>query len=100
MIKRIVKMSFRTEELDNFKEIFNRSKDKIRAFKGNSKVELLQDVNNPEIMFTFSLWESEEALEAYRHSDLFKETWAATKVLFNAKPEAWSTRWQNEGQLE
>lgn len=92
-------MSFRPEEIETFVAIFNRSKNKIRSFEGNMKVELLQDVNKPEVFFTYSFWESDEALERYRHSDLFKETWAATKVLFNDKPEAWSTRLKDEGQL-
>ncbi len=44
------------------------------------------------VLFTYSHWESEAALETYRHSELFAEVWAATKVLFNAKPEAWSVQ--------
>lgn len=99
MITRIVKMSFREEEIENFKEIFRNSKDKIRAFPGNHHVEMLQDVNNPGICFTYSWWDSEESLNAYRHSELFEKTWAATKVLFNDKPQAWSTAKQGEGQL-
>ncbi|MBI1222022.1 MAG: antibiotic biosynthesis monooxygenase [Bacteroidetes bacterium] len=99
MITRIVKMSFREEEIDAFKEIFERSKDNIRAFPGNRHVEMLQDVHHPGICFTYSWWDSEESLNAYRNSELFETTWAATKVLFNAKPEAWSTLKQGEGQL-
>jgi heme-degrading monooxygenase HmoA len=41
-------------------------------------------------MFTVSIWESEDDLNAYRNSELFENTWAKTKVLFNDKPEAWS----------
>lgn len=98
MITRLVKMSFRPDGIDAFKEVFAESKDKIRAFPGNRHVELLQDTNNPGIFFTFSLWESAEALENYRHSELFERTWAQTKVLFNDKPEAWSTEKRGEGQ--
>lgn len=98
MITRLVKMSFRADGIEPFKDVFARSKDKIRAFPGNLHVELLQDRSNPEIFFTFSLWESPEALENYRHSELFEKTWAETKVLFNGKPEAWSTDKLGEGQ--
>jgi heme-degrading monooxygenase HmoA len=39
---------------------------------------------------TFSLWESEEALNNYRHSELFSVTWAKTKILFADRPVAFS----------
>lgn len=100
MITRIVKMSFREEEIDKFKAIFANSKDAIRSFPGNLHVEMLHDIHNPGICFTYSWWENEEALNAYRHSVLFEKTWAATKVLFNDKPQAWSTVKQGEGVLE
>ena len=38
-----------------------------------------------------SFLENEEALNAYRHSELFRSTWAKTKVLFAEKPIAFST---------
>ncbi|MHB1276949.1 MAG: putative quinol monooxygenase [Bacteroidia bacterium] len=98
MITRIVKMSFRPDGIEPFKDVFARSKDRIRAFPGNRHVELLQDRINPEIFFTYSMWESPEALENYRNSELFEKTWAETKALFNAKPEAWSTEKRGEGQ--
>ncbi len=47
-------------------------------------------------MFTYSYWESEAHLNTYRHSDLFRETWAKTKVLFADKPEAWSIEVSDE----
>ena len=90
MIKRIVKMSFKTENINAFKTIFETNWQKIKGFEGCSHVELLQDANNPEIFFTYSLWQSEAHLNNYRHSDLFNGVWASTKVLFNAKPEAWT----------
>jgi heme-degrading monooxygenase HmoA len=99
MITRIVKMGFRTEGITVFRQIFADSKNLIRSFPGNHHVALLQDEANPEIFFTYSQWESLEALENYRNSELFKSTWAKTKVLFNAKPEAWSLEFQDNGEL-
>jgi heme-degrading monooxygenase HmoA len=90
MIKRIVKLSFREDETENFIQIFQDSKDKIRARKGCLYLELLRGKRDSNIFFTYSFWESEDDLNAYRHSDLFKTTWAKTKALFSAKPEAWS----------
>ena len=90
MIKRIVKMSFRQEEVENFKLIFKNNWSFIKGFEGCSHVELLQDENDRSVFFTYSLWESESHLNNYRKSDLFAKVWGATKLLFNEKPQAWS----------
>lgn len=90
MFVRIVKLSFHPENIETFVTHFHTVKDQIRHFKGNTFLELYQDKNNPSIFFTYSIWEEESDLEEYRTSALFTEVWAHTKVLFNAKPEAWS----------
>lgn len=90
MIKRIVKMSFAPEKVEEFKTIFKTNWKYIKGFEGCDHVELLQDTQNSGIFFTFSLWESEAHLDAYRHSELFAKVWGATKLLFNDKPQAWS----------
>lgn len=90
MLIRIVKMSFDEEKIDAFLENFNENKAKIRNFEGCHLLELYRDKNNIETFFTYSYWESEQHLEAYRNSNLFKTVWAKTKIMFNAKPEAWS----------
>ena len=89
-IKRIVKMKFRLEEIENFKKIFSESQPFIRNFEECQHVELLVQTDNPQIMFTLSFWDSEQNLEKYRQSELFKTTWAKTKILFAEKPQAWS----------
>lgn len=88
---RIVKMTFQPEKVNEFLGNFNNNKALIRAFDGVELLELLRDRNNPNVFFTYSIWQSEEQLENYRNSDLFKDVWAKTKPLFSCKPEAWST---------
>ena len=90
MIKRIVKLTFQEDKTDDFIEIFETSKSKIRNFEGCHHVELLRAQSPANIFFTFSIWENEVALEKYRHSELFRSTWSKTKVLFSDKPAAWS----------
>jgi quinol monooxygenase YgiN len=91
MIKRIVKMTFREEEVKTFlDEVFEQSKNRIRAFPGCQHMELLQQIGQPSVLFTLSIWDDEAALEAYRQSELFQTTWAKTKILFAEKAEAWS----------
>jgi len=91
MIKRIVKMTFREDAVETFlNEVFEHSKDRIRAFPGCQHMELLRQTTQPNVLFTLSFWDNEAALEVYRQSDLFQTTWAKTKVLFAEKAEAWS----------
>lgn len=91
MITRIVKMTFMPERIDDFKKIFDENKNAIRNFKGCTHLDLLQDVNNPAIFFTYSYWNSENDLLTYRESELFNKVWAKTNILFAEKAEAWST---------
>lgn len=90
MIVRLVKLSFKPEEVPAFLTVFHESKALIRAFPGCLRLELLQQTNEPHVLSTYSWWENEEALEEYRKSALFITTWAKTKPLFNDKPQAWS----------
>ena len=90
MFVRIVKMGFKEDKIEEFLNNFEQVKSNIRNFEGCQFLELYRDKNNRNTFFTYSYWVDENALENYRHSDLFKKVWAETKVHFNAKPEAWS----------
>ncbi|NRD22595.1 antibiotic biosynthesis monooxygenase [Winogradskyella litoriviva] len=90
MLVRIVKLSFDPFKIDEFLANFEIVKDKIRTFEGCQFLELYRDKNNTNIFFTYSYWDSEDALNNYRNSNLFKAVWSKTKPLFNGKPEAWS----------
>ncbi|MCC7244586.1 MAG: antibiotic biosynthesis monooxygenase, partial [Saprospiraceae bacterium] len=75
-IKRIVKMTFQPEKVPTFiEEVFEQSKDKIRAFPGCQHMELLRSTEAANVLFTLSIWDSENALNTYRDSDLFAATW-------------------------
>ncbi|MGB5236360.1 MAG: antibiotic biosynthesis monooxygenase family protein [Flavobacteriaceae bacterium] len=90
MLIRIVKLTIREENISNFEQIFEKTKNTIRGFEGCGLLELYKDRDDPKVFFTYSRWNSEEDLEAYRQSDFFKNVWGKTKLLFEAKPEAWS----------
>ncbi len=87
---RIVKMEFQKDKIDSFLTNFEMVKDKIRNTKGCKRLELYRDKHNTNTFFTYSYWETENDLNAYRNSDLFKTVWTKTKPLFTAKPLAWS----------
>ncbi|MFM2249497.1 MAG: hypothetical protein RLZZ358_424 [Bacteroidota bacterium] len=89
---RVVRMTFRTEEVPAFLKNFEANKILIRNFPGCRHLELWQDENEKNIFVTYSHWESEAALNQYRDSQLFKSVWSFTKTLFSEKPQAWSTK--------
>ncbi len=92
MIKRIVRMHFRPYKVADFLEVFDANKKAIRQFEGCQHLELWRSTDEKEVLYTFSFWESEAALEQYRQSELFKSTWALTKPLFASKAIAWSVQ--------
>ncbi|MBS1647058.1 MAG: antibiotic biosynthesis monooxygenase [Bacteroidetes bacterium] len=91
-IIRIVKLSFYPEKVPHFIALFEQTKEKIRNTTGCTHLELWCDANTPHVYFTYSHWEDASFLEAYKNSDLFKTTWAKTKILFNDAPQAWSVQ--------
>ena len=90
MIIRIVRMTFMEEQVEAFQQLFQNTKHLIRQFDGCERLELLRDVKQPNVFFTYSWWKSEEQLNKYRYSELFKNVWSQTKVKFADKPQAWS----------
>jgi len=81
-------MTFKPEELADFFAMFEQKKQAIRNFSGCHYLEVFQDKTQPNIVFTYSFWTDEAALNNYRHSELFKATWAETKARFAEKPLA------------
>ncbi|MEQ8471191.1 MAG: putative quinol monooxygenase [Marinoscillum sp.] len=90
MITRIVRMTFDPDSTESFEKIFAESKEKIRTMEGCEYLSLHVDHHHPNIYYTVSKWQSQAALDTYRQSDFFKNTWARTKVLFSEKPSAYS----------
>lgn len=90
MIVRVVQMTFREDSVEEFLRLFEARKQRIRHFEGCHHLELWQDANKPQVLFTYSHWRSEAYLNHYRYSAFFKETWGLTKSLFAAPAQAWS----------
>lgn len=90
MLTRIVKMSFQSHKVDEFRAIFEKYGHRIRGAEGCKGVDLLQDIAQPHIFFTYSKWDEEKYLDQYRNSELFAEVWKQTKALFAERAEAWS----------
>lgn len=83
-------MTFKETACNDFLTLFESKKKAIRAFPGCEHLELWRTTDSGNIFMTYSHWRSAEDLDAYRHSELFINTWTQTKVLFADRPEAWS----------
>ena len=91
MIRRVVLMKLRPGTEALYLDIFELAKNEIRAQKGCMGIELLRSLNEGDtFVWTISSWQSNEDLEAYRASALFRKTWSAVKPLFSDKAQAWT----------
>ena len=91
MIKRVVIMDLLPGTEGQFLDIFDTVKKQIRASEGCLGLEVLRSGDEDHIsVWTISFWESETALNLYRSSPLFKQTWSAVKPLFSGKARAWT----------
>ena len=91
MIVRLVCMKVQPEKLAEFKRIYVSACDRIRSFNGCLFLQLLGDTEGESTVYTISHWRSQEDLEAYRHSEFFRDIWKRLKPLFRDKAWAHST---------
>jgi hypothetical protein len=90
MVTRIVKLTFKPENVSSFLQLFDTVKQHIASFPGCDGVKLYRDLHHDNVYFTYSHWDTDQSLQAYRQSALFDDTWTKTKALFGDKPQAWS----------
>ena len=90
MITRIVRMEFKEDAITSFLSAFHAAENQIRNFEGCYSLQLMCDADNSCLYSTISVWENKEALEKYRNSALFFNTWEAAKKGFSKKPVAFS----------
>lgn len=91
MIKRIVMMELLPGKEALFLDIFEDVKKEIRTQAGCEGLEVLRsELEGHVSIWTISIWQSEDDLNAYRSSALFKKTWSAVKLLFSGKARAWT----------
>lgn len=90
MITRIVSMQFKEEFVEDFLKIFEDRKHKIQSFEGCKQVNMFQNIHDSSNCYTISIWESEDHLNQYRQSEMFKETWTLVKSMFSDRASAYS----------
>ncbi len=85
---RIVKMTFKEEHCQEFLTHFDRIKYDILDMPGCESLRLHRDQEVPTIFFTYSRWDSDNALQHYRNSELFQKTWKKIKAWFAERAQA------------
>ena len=90
MIIRIVKLTFRKEEIPTFNTYFQTVCETIRHQPGCHLLQAWQDIDHPNIFFTYSLWDGTDDLETYRNSAFFLQFWKTVKPWFAEKAEVWT----------
>ncbi|PWL28130.1 MAG: antibiotic biosynthesis monooxygenase [Fluviicola sp. XM-24bin1] len=90
MITRIVKLEFQEDRTQDFLDFFDTIKHIVNEFPGCYGMKLYQDIVRPNIVMTYSHWDSEASLDKYRDSDQFGQIWPHIKPWFKEKPQAWS----------
>ncbi len=100
MLVRVVKLTFQEDKIASFLAFFNTINTKVSSFENCYGMRLMQDVKNPAIIFTYSNWKDEAALNNYRDSELFQGVWSTIKPWFAQKAEAWSLDTVYEGGFQ
>ena len=67
---------------EDFQKNFDESRNKIRAREGCLHLELWLALHQANFSVTHSHWELEDALNAYRNSELFRTAWKKQKPCF------------------
>ncbi|MFN2430656.1 MAG: putative quinol monooxygenase [Cryomorphaceae bacterium] len=91
MIIRIVELQFTTGSAEKAETLVKNIAPKVRKSEGCHYLDILIDIHRKGHISTFSKWESEAHLNAYRDSDLFRNFWGSVKPLFEVPAKAWSS---------
>lgn len=92
MIVRIVRMTFKEENVTDFLRLFDNEGFKIRKMEGCHHLELLKDTKESNVFVTYSLWDDDDLLDKYRNSEVFRSIWQECKKYFSDKPVAFSMK--------
>lgn len=90
MVTRIVKLEFQEAHIQDFLRYFDSISDAVNSFPGCLGMKLYQEIDQPNIVMTYSHWQSTDDLEKYRNSEAFGKIWPTIKPWFGGRPEAWT----------
>ncbi|GAC1538696.1 MAG: hypothetical protein NVS2B7_09880 [Herpetosiphon sp.] len=91
MITRLVEMEIKPEAVQEFLGLYRSVRREIQSQPGCMQVLLVQAIDRPNQFATWSSWEDEAGLEAYRRSSFFRGFWPSVRALFSspARAQTW-----------
>lgn len=93
MIQRIVKLTLSKQtDLEAFRVIYDARNPMKNKVKGCRSVKIMKEINDENVYYTVSMWDSDADLEAYRSSAYFKETWPMVKAHLAVRAEAFTLK--------
>ncbi len=87
-VTRLVRIYFQPDKVDEFLAFYQQLRPQIARQPGCISVQLLRQANDPAAFATWSVWESQAALDAYRTSEFFRSFWPQVKTWFRQPAEA------------
>ncbi|MCK5822505.1 MAG: antibiotic biosynthesis monooxygenase [Bacteroidales bacterium] len=90
MITRIIKFKIDTVNTDEFKQFFTLRKNDFSKIEGCKNMEILNDKEDKDVYFMYTIWETEFKLNKYRKSELNKTLWTKLNVWSVKEPQAWT----------
>ncbi|MBE9467115.1 MAG: antibiotic biosynthesis monooxygenase [Bacteroidetes bacterium] len=90
MITRIIKFRIAPANTDVFKQFIALIKKDFSTIKGCKNREILNDKEDKDVYFMYTIWESEFKLNQYRKSELNKTLWTKLNQWSVKEPQAWT----------
>jgi len=83
-------MTIRSEERERFIQLFEIHREAISSMPGCQSLQIFHDLDSTCVFFTVSNWQTDDHLQQYRNSMVFKSLWPEVKSLFQSSAEAWT----------
>jgi len=90
MITRIIKFKIEPVNADDFKQFIASIKDDFSTIKGCKNMEILNDKEDKDVYFMYTIWDTEFKLNQYRKSEINKTLWSKLQEWSKKEPQAWT----------
>ena len=90
MITRIIKITIDPVNTDDFRQFITLMKDNFSTIGGCQHIDILNDKEDKNIFFMYTIWETEAMLNKYRKSELNKTFWNKLNQWSIKEPQAWT----------
>jgi quinol monooxygenase YgiN len=90
MITRIIKFKIDPVNTDDFKQFIALIRKDFSSIKGCKNIEILNDKEDKDVYFMYTIWETESMLNKYRKSELNKTLWTNLNQWSVKEPQAWT----------